>query len=570
MTRASVDSSRAALRLGTRGSALALAQAEIVGRALAEHGVEYEMVIIETAGDRRAPDTAWGEGAFVTAIERALAEGRVDAAVHSAKDVPTDEDPKLRIDAYLARAEPRDALVLRDGAAGSIDDLPAGSVIGTDSPRRTGFLRAHRSDLDVRPLHGNVDTRLRRLDEGAVDALLLAAAGLVRLGRADRISQLVPIKIMPPAPGQGAIAVQVRAADTATAQLVARIDDQPTRLAVEAERTFLHASGGGCRSPIGVLATVEGDSLRLVGGFASLDGRVAALGELRGSKDQAAAMAEALAMRLTERRARLPGAARVLITRPGEDSRRLAARLAEHGLSGVIVPSIEIELLDGDPDLAIAMARLADFDWSIVTSANGARSVRLAAARLGIDLNATRWAAVGRATARELLAGGVGDVWLPSDPNAAALAAELPVDRGQSILWARGDLAEPTVAEQLRMRGTSVRALTAYRTIVAPVSSRPLLAQALADHALAAVILASPSAARGVLELAAPDARYLVLRVPAVCVGPRTAAAARELGFEVIGQAENQEAATLAELTAELISAKQRSKSNNQPAGVMT
>src|SRR5687768_12000175 len=181
------------VRIATRGSALALAQARLVADALAGEGVVAEMVLVETEGDRRAPDTAWGEGAFVKAIELALIEQRADIAVHSAKDLPTDEEPNLRIAAYLPRQDPGDALVVRDGAVrATIDSLPAGSVVGTDSPRRTGFLRARRPDLDVRPLHGNVDTRLRRLDDGEVDALVLAVAGLLRLGREERISQRVP------------------------------------------------------------------------------------------------------------------------------------------------------------------------------------------------------------------------------------------------------------------------------------------------------------------------------------------------------------------------------------------
>src|SRR6266542_3458405 len=165
------------IAIGSRGSALALAQARLVYEALEREGHASRVVIIETEGDRRAPDTAWGEGAFVAAIERALLDRRVDAAVHSAKDVPTDEDPRLAIGAYLPRADPRDTLVVRVGAqARTIDDLPPGSRVGTDSPRRTGFLLARRPDLVFHALHGNVDTRLRRLDNGETDALVLACA----------------------------------------------------------------------------------------------------------------------------------------------------------------------------------------------------------------------------------------------------------------------------------------------------------------------------------------------------------------------------------------------------------
>ncbi len=290
------------VRIGTRGSALALVQARLVANALAAEGRPGRIVVVETEGDRRAADTAWGEGAFVAAIERALLERRVDVAVHSAKDVPTLEEPRLRIVAYLRRDDPLDALVVREGAEGtSLEMLPAGSTVGTDSPRRSAFLRARRPDLIVRPLHGNVDTRLRRLDAGEVDALVLATAGLARLGRKDRIAQRIPATVIPPAPGQGAVAVQVRAGDAPLLAIGAAIDDRITRLHVEAERAFLRASGGGCRAPIGALASSGNGSLRLLGGFAVEGGRQALVEAIEGPMTSSQELAERLAERLTAR-----------------------------------------------------------------------------------------------------------------------------------------------------------------------------------------------------------------------------------------------------------------------------
>src|SRR5665811_2121133 len=186
------------LRLGTRGSALALAQSGTIADSLRALGVTVEMVTIRTAGDNRAPSTVWGEGAFVTALEAALLDGRIDVAVHSAKDGPTTQDPRLRIAAFPPREDPRDALVAADPSV-TMDTLPRGARIGTDSPRRVAFLLAHRPDLRPHPLHGNVDTRLRRLAEGESDALVLAVAGLTRLGLAGRITQALPPEILPPA-----------------------------------------------------------------------------------------------------------------------------------------------------------------------------------------------------------------------------------------------------------------------------------------------------------------------------------------------------------------------------------
>ncbi|HSL76687.1 MAG TPA: hydroxymethylbilane synthase [Candidatus Limnocylindrales bacterium] len=264
---------RSTIRVGTRGSALALVQAALVRDALMDAGHPSRIVVIETDGDRRAPDTAWGEGAFVAAIERALLDEEVDVAVHSAKDIPTDEPQGLVIAAYLRRADARDALVVRADAARAvtIDDLPAGARVGTDSPRRSGFLRARRPDLVVHPLHGNVDTRIRRLDGRETDALILACAGLDRLGRSDRIAVRLAADVIPPAAGQGAIAVQVRAGDTRLSETVGAIDDRETRLAVEAERSFLRRMGGGCRAPIGAYATVDGERLDLLGAYLRSD-----------------------------------------------------------------------------------------------------------------------------------------------------------------------------------------------------------------------------------------------------------------------------------------------------------
>jgi hydroxymethylbilane synthase len=257
------------VRLGTRGSALALAQSGLVAQRLTASGLAVELVTIVTEGDVRTPDTAWGEGAFVGALERALADGRIDVAVHSAKDVPL--DTRLPVAAFPDRAEPSDALVTASGPS-RLDRLPHGTVVGTDSPRRAGFLRAARGDLQVVPLHGNVDTRLRRLDEGAVGALVLAAAGLIRLGLQDRIGELLDPAVVPPAPGQGALAVQVRPDTRELWDLVTGLDDPQVRLEATTERALLEAAGGGCRAPLGALARAPQEHVALIAGAVRPDG----------------------------------------------------------------------------------------------------------------------------------------------------------------------------------------------------------------------------------------------------------------------------------------------------------
>jgi hydroxymethylbilane synthase len=253
------------VRVGTRGSPLARAQTARVVEALEAAGARCEVVTIRTEGDRHPhqPTAALGVGAFVTELETALGERRIDAAVHSAKDLPGEARADLTLAAFLPRDDPRDTLVTRTGAG--LAGLPRGATVGTDSPRRRAFVLAARPDLAVCGMRGNVDTRLRKLDAGEVDALVLAAAGLVRLGLADRAGEILDPAVMLPAVGQGAIVVQTRAGAGPLREVLAQLDDAATRVAVSAERAFLAALGGGCRRPIAALGVCTGSGLRLEG-----------------------------------------------------------------------------------------------------------------------------------------------------------------------------------------------------------------------------------------------------------------------------------------------------------------
>ena len=285
------------IRLGTRGSQLALVQTESVARRLRGWGHEVEIVRIVTEGDVRPIDTVPGEGIFVAAIANALLRGEIDAAVHSAKDLPLDEESELVIAAYPERADARDALVTKTGRR-SIVSLPAAARVGTDSPRRAGFIRAARGDLRIVPLHGNVDSRLRRLDAGEVDALVIAAAGLDRLGRGNRVDQRIDPEVVPPAPAQGALAVQARRTDTELIQVLDRFDQPDVRLAVEAERSVLSATGGTCRAPVGALASIDGEVFKLLVGGVNSDGSDLQVEWFTGRRSDAMAIAEAAGRRL--------------------------------------------------------------------------------------------------------------------------------------------------------------------------------------------------------------------------------------------------------------------------------
>ena len=267
------------LRIGTRGSALALAQTRLVIAALVERWktLTCDVVVIRTQGDARAdvPLAAiGGQGVFAVEIEEALLRGDIDIAIHSAKDLRSTLHDELTFVAFPERADPRDVLVSRDGVSGTIAALPVGARIGTSSPRRDAQMRGLHARLELQSIRGNVDTRLRKLDNGEFDALLLAAAGLDRLGLSSRISQRIPLDVMVPAVGQGAIAVQARADDEVAASLLAPVDHLRTRQAVVAERAFLARLGGGCTAPAGAHSIVHEDGSLTIDAFlAFADGR---------------------------------------------------------------------------------------------------------------------------------------------------------------------------------------------------------------------------------------------------------------------------------------------------------
>jgi hydroxymethylbilane synthase len=284
------------LRIATRGSALALRQTEIVAEALraAHPHVAIERVIVRTVGDQnqRAPVAQLGDGAFVRGVEAALLDGSADVAVHSAKDMPTIEPPELVIAAFPERADPRDVLVSRGGQR--FAELPVGARLGTGSPRRAAIVRMLRPDLDVQQIRGNIDTRLRELDAGVYDAIVLAAGGLARMGWLGRVTEyLNPAQWVPPA-GQGALAVQCRGGSP-VAELLSTIDHAPTRAAVTAERTLLRRLGAGCRVPVGAHGSVSDGVLTLDGVLLAPDGRERFTARARAQLADAVALGAAVA-----------------------------------------------------------------------------------------------------------------------------------------------------------------------------------------------------------------------------------------------------------------------------------
>ena len=302
----------AVIRIGTRGSLLATTQAGTIRDELIARGRRAELVIVSTEGDRSSkPVAEIGVGVFTAALREAIADGRVDMAVHSYKDLPTAADARFVIAAVPRRADARDALVARDGLV--LGELPAGSVIGTSSVRRAAQLRALGLGLEIRPLRGNLDTRLNRVSSGDLDAIVVARAGLARIGRlADVTETLEPVQMLP-APAQGALAVECRAGDTGLVALLAELDDPDTRAAVTAERVLLADLEAGCSAPVGAIAEVvesiddDGrvfEELSLRACVAATDGSDVIRASGIGTPDRAAELGLAVAAELFELGAR--------------------------------------------------------------------------------------------------------------------------------------------------------------------------------------------------------------------------------------------------------------------------
>lgn len=279
------------LVIGTRGSKLALRQTQLTVASLRQlhPGLPVETQVIKTTGDKLLDHPLAkidDKGLFTKEIEKALVEEMIDAAIHSLKDLPTALPAGLKIGAVLPREDPRDVLITSNGS--KLADLPAGARIGTGSPRRMAQMLALRPDLVCVDIRGNLDTRLRKLTEsGQYDALVVAHAGLARLGMLDRITEALSFEQMLPAPGQGALAVECRSKDEDTMNVVASLNDPSTFAAVSAERAFLQRLEGGCQIPLGAVSLVQGEKLVLLGMVATLDGRHLLRLERHGAKDDA-------------------------------------------------------------------------------------------------------------------------------------------------------------------------------------------------------------------------------------------------------------------------------------------
>lgn len=524
------------LIIGSRGSQLALWQSRWVQARLAELGVEAEIEIIRTTGDKitDVPLAKVGaKGLFTKEIEDALLEGRVDLAVHSLKDLPTVLPEGLVLAAVPEREDPRDALI-----GCRLEEIPQGAVVGTSSLRRGAQLKRVRPDLRIESIRGNLDTRLRKLDEGQYAAILLAAAGLRRLGWAGRIAEHLEPSVMCPAVGQGALAIETRA-DGEARSICAKLDHAPTRRAVTEERAVLARLGGGCQVPIGAHARETESGFRVFGVVASPDGRTlvsagAETGEACAQQLLAAGAREILRAVYGEG---LPLAGqRIVVTRAKEQSGPLSERLRRLGAEVVELPVIAFAPPEDLAPLHDALSRITQYSWAVFSSVNGVEwFFRLAGGKP--EGWRARVCAVGTATAAALEEHGLEAELVPDEFVAEGVVAVLAGSglSGGRVLLPRAAVARDVIPRELARLGAVVDDVPVYRNVI------PGELTAAAEALFAGtgkpdwVTLTSSSTVKNLLAAAGPER---LDGVKFASIGPVTSEVARKHSLAIAAEAD--------------------------------
>lgn len=545
------------LRLGTRASALAMAQSTLVAEDLRARGIRVELVPVRTDGDiSRASLTGSGMGVFAGALRAALLDGMCDIAVHSAKDLPVAPTPGLQIAAVPQRADAADVLCSRDGL--TLAQLPAGARVGTGSPRRAAQIRRRRPDVQLVDIRGNVGTRLSRLTPDDLDAVVLAMAGLQRLGLTGHVTERLDLL---PAPGQGCLAVECAADRSELVSVLADLDDVETRSALTAERALLQVLQAGCSAPIGTLCTVTDGQVSLTAAVFSADGRwqvdvrtcgtaadAATVGRQAGEallsdggdllpgadcdrRDRTARLADFHDDRALWRTAQVRGMRVLLTSAPGE----LSAQLSAAGACVEATAVTRAQLLDGAAD-QLTQALESAADWLVLTSA---RTVMCAPA-LQVPAG-TKVAAVGSATARAARRAGLAvDLVPPGAVGGTELAAALPDGPGRVVLPC-SQLADPALAQALRDKGWQVQVIALYT-----MASQDFTFAGFDSYD--AVIVTAGSAARALLAVTGIPPAGL----PVLCLGPSTARTCASLGITVTAVPPHPDAEHIIRTLAEL------------------
>lgn len=542
------------LRLGTRGSRLALTQTNQTAEALrlVHPGLEVEVVVIQTTGDKiqDSPLSAiGGKGVFTKEIEEALLEGRIDVAVHSLKDVPTRQPAGLAIGAVTARLDPHDLLLAREPV--DITTMPAGARLGTSSLRRRAQTARTNPSIQIDDLRGNVPTRIQKMINGQYDAVILAAAGVERLGERAPFMAPIPFDIMLPAPGQGAVGLQIREEDTTARRLLAAVHDEDSARCCAAERTLLEALGGGCQLPLGTIAKYEDGRIHLRGRVISLDGLRCAEGEAAGGDpisvgrelaekilseggreildslelDGGGGFEQAV-LQAAEMDKRPLGGKVVLVTRDEDADGPLSMALRELGGAPLCLPLVRHAPAEDPAPLKKALADAGNYDWLILTSR---RAVDAVVAQLGAERPRARVACVGLSTADAARAAGFEPEIAPREGTAVALADQLIEAgvRGARMLYPRSELARPALKEALKSAGAIVDDPIAYRTL--RLRATGALETALRGRRPDAALFCSSSAVEALDEKVAPLFDGMVVG----SIGPPTTESLQRLGINV-------------------------------------
>ncbi len=527
----------AVVRFGTRGSALARAQTDLViarFRALYPE-IRATSVVIQTEGDRDKTSSLTvigGRGVFTTALQDALRAGEIDAAVHSAKDLPTESPSDLHIAAFLERTDPRDVFISKHKRP--LSDLPPNPLIGTSSRRRGVQVLKLRPDARIMDLRGNVDTRLRKAIETELDGIVLAAAGVQRMGWSDQITEFLPLEIAVPSPGQGALAVEIRRGEVGPASLLAELDEPLVSTAVRTERAFLRGMGGGCTSPVGAFATVEGDLVHLRAMLGTTDGSRVEWVEERYPTERAELSAEASAMKLLTSLTASPtlSGKRILVTCGGADD-HLAFGLRACGADVTVSTLTRIEFPD-HRELTQTMSKMENrkFDWVVFSSQNAVEGFFRARESSKL-LAGAAVSAVGSVTAAKLESRGVTVDLQPANYNGAALVEEIRSRdlRDKAVLFPHGNLARRTIPDGLRALGANVQTVEVYRTVPAETLDSDV-ASDLIEGAYDLVVFCAPSSVATLSTLLREQGKALH-GTTAACIGPTTSEAAREVGLIV-------------------------------------
>ena len=506
------------IRIGTRGSQLAIYQANVVKEALVEKfpQLNFQIVVIKTKGDKilDVPLSKIGDkGLFTKELEVAMFEDEIDMAVHSLKDLPTQFPEGVVLGAVLKRGEVRDAVISTSGK--TLKDLTSSDIIATSSLRRKAQLLRINKDFNIVEIRGNVNTRIRKMEEGYCTVMVMAGAGLQRLGMDQYISELIDTDLVIPACSQGAIAIEIKENDTAIADLLSAINDQPTLLATDAERAFLRTLEGGCQIPVGSFSQITGDQFELTGFISSINGEEFIKEKVSGKLGEAVELSIQLAEHMLQKGGReilkairledpfsqnkdLPLSGKIFIsTRAPEAGDTLPDLLKAQGATLLSLPMIEIKPASLNTEDQAKMERLGSYDWLFFTSRNGVAHFF----KQLIDLTgsselpaALQVAVVGIKTAAELEYYGYSPAFTGKEHGSAELGAEFCMTyqpTNSKILLVLGNLAEDILENMLAV-GNEVERINVYETKL-PKSADPMVIKQITDGLYDLILFTSPS-----------------------------------------------------------------------------